>query len=70
MYKYIMYKFIIIFILLLLIILFNQINENFTGFRKCGFLTEFEIDYKLFPFVIHNKKINHNCVNKPFIKFS
>ena len=65
-----MHNLIIILTLLILIILFNQNNENFTGFRKLGFLTEFELEHTLFPFVINNKKINQKCVNNPFIKFS
>ena len=52
-----MYKTIIIISLIILIILFNQDNECFTGFRKFGFLTEMKNDPTLFPFVIHNKKI-------------
>ena len=48
-----MYKIIIILVLLLLIILFNQNEENFTGFRKFGFLTEIENNPSLFPYIIH-----------------
>ena len=54
-----MHKLIIILTLLILIIYFNQNNENFTGFRKLGFLTEIENDSSLFPFVIHNRRCNN-----------
>lgn len=57
-----MHKTIIIIVLLLLIIFFNQDNEKFTGFRKLGFLTETENDPTLFPYVIHNRKINDRCL--------
>ena len=41
----------VILVLLLLIILFNQNEENFTGFRKFGFLTEIENNPSLFPYL-------------------
>lgn len=55
-----MYKIIITLVLLLLIILFNQNNEDFIGFRKLGMLTEIENDLSLFPYIIENKNLNKN----------
>lgn len=56
-----MYKYLIILIIIILLITYN--NENFTGFRKWGFLTETENDPSLFPFVIHNKQLKHKkCI--------
>ncbi len=56
-----MYKYVIILFLLIMIILINYNNENFTGFRRWGFLVETKNDPSLFPFYHHNKKIKHKC---------
>ena len=54
----------LILLLLIIILLFSLRKENFTGFRKLGFLTETKNDETLFPYVIHNKKIKRKCIKK------
>ncbi len=48
--------------LLLLVLLLSFTRENFTGFRKWGFLTETKNDTTLFPYVIHTRKIKRKCI--------
>jgi hypothetical protein len=60
-----MYKYLIVLIIIILLITYN--NENFTGFRKWGFLTETENNPLLFPWILSvtknqltHKKCNTN----------